>query len=376
MMQTNIIHVGDAREVLAQMPDESVHCVVTSPPYWGLRDYGVDGQLGLEPLHDCQGWATGTPCGECFVCRMAEVFREVRRVLRKDGTCWVNMGDSYAANHGSPTVSPGKKQLENRGSLSVQQRRDAPRGLKQKDLCGMPWRVGLALQADGWWLRSDVIWAKPNPMPSSVKDRPTVAHEYLFMLSKSARYFYDHEAVREPATRKQHPTALSFSRAVAEPDRPGQLAKQHRPGREQAWPQDWATDTPHNSLDHNHKTKRRTVRPCDTNGGGQGSGEITFPAFSRSLRTIWTIPTHPFPDAHFATFPPKLAETCIKAGCPVGGVVLDPFMGSGTVGLVSAKLGRHYVGIELNPEYAAMATERIRREAGLLTASVSKEASC
>ena len=347
-MQTNIIHRGDVRDVLKRLPDESVHCVVTSPPYWGLRDYGVDGQIGLED----------SP--EAFVAAMVEVFREVRRVLRKDGTCWINLGDSYAASSLSHHGRGKAGGPENPRRVKAQ-------GLKAKDLVGIPWRVALALQDDGWWLRSDVVWSKPNPMPESVTDRPARAHEYVFLLTRSPRYFYDAEAVRESSQSKtrQSERSLSFNREVAEPDRPGQTYSQHRKGR-QPWPQGWATSGKHDARSHNKKSKRRTVRPCDTRGGGQGTGEMTYPAHGRNLRTVWEIATHPFPEAHFATFPPALVEPCIKAGCPSGGVVLDPFMGAGTVGLVATKLGRRYVGIELNPEYAAMAERRIQREAGLL----------
>jgi DNA modification methylase len=377
---------GDALEVLRTLPDESVHCVVTSPPYWGLRDYGVAGQIGLEPRHDCAGWATGQDCGECYICRMRAVFAEVRRVLRSDGTAWVNMGDSYAHN---TTRNPSRPDHEGKPFVPGEHVRhpvSVPSGLKPKDLCGMPWRLALALQADGWWLRSDVIWDKPNPMPSSVKDRPTTSHEYLFLLAKSARYHWDHEAAREPAAafnahdftgpgyqapgqtphtgtrpKIQHPTALSFGRAVHEPERPGQTAAQHRSGR-QPWPQGWATEGKHEAVYHSKGSTRRTVRPDETRGGEQCPGGM--PLYTRNIRTVWRIPTYPYAEAHFATFPPDLASRCIKMGCPPGGTVLDPFAGSGTTGVVALKLGRHFLGVELNAEYIRLAERRMDREAG------------
>jgi site-specific DNA-methyltransferase (adenine-specific) len=371
------IHHGDALSVLRTLPAESVQCVVTSPPYYGLRDYGVAGQLGLESRPDCLGWATGAPCGECYLCRMLAVMCEVRRVLRRDGTCWLNMGDSWNSGASGSTLGSTLGGGQKNQRHSNRSGRTVFPSLKPKDLIGMPWRLALALQVDGWWLRSDVIWHKPNPMPSSVKDRPTVAHEYLFLLTKSGRYHYDHEAVKEPAaaqnehdatgpgyrapgqsphtgtrSRKQSRAALSFARDVAEPDRPGQRAPQHRPQR-QSVPRGWDTGLGAHSA-------------FNREGRGAPKTRETPDASTRSLRSVWTIPTFPFPEAHFATFPPALARTCILAGCPVGGMVLDPFCGSGTTGLVARQLGREFIGIELNPKYIRMAVRRIERETGLL----------
>ena len=338
----NRVIQGEALEGLGTLEPESVHCVVTSPPYWGLRDYGVEGQLGLEAVHDCSGWAKGETCGECYICRMRAVFAGVRRVLRRDGTCWLNMGDSY----------------------------------RRKQLAGVPWRLALALQADGWYLRADVIWAKPNPMPHSVKDRPATAHEYVFLLTRRVKYYWDWEASREPAAaanehdatgqgwhapgqrpqtgtrpKRQHPTALSFARHVNEPERPGQSAKQHRPQRV---PAGWDTGPgSHGEEKSGRYAKLVKTSPCVDH-------EL------RNMRSVWNIPTRPYNGAHFATFPPQLVERCIKAGCPVGGVVLDPFFGAGTVGVVALKLGRKFVGVELNPEYVRMAEARIHGEAGLM----------
>ena len=348
---TATIHHGDALAVLRTLPAESVHCVVTSPPYWRLRDYGVAGQYGLEDQVDCLGWATRQPCGQCFVCRLVAVFAEVRRVLRADGTAWVNMGDSYAASALS-VHARGRA-----GGPANPARCAPPQGLKPKDLVGQPWRLALALQAGGWFLRSDIIWHKPNPMPSSVKDRPTVAHEYLFLLAKSPRYYWDASAMQEPTAaladgaRPQSPYSVSFARPVAEPSRPGQSASQHRPSRQKV-PGGWDTKPGAHGSVH-----------CEGRSAPQYADGVSD---TRNRRSVWTIPTHPFPEAHYATFPPALVEPCLKAGCPAGGIVLDPFFGAGTTGLVARRLGRGFVGIELNPDNCRMAKRRIERDTGLL----------
>lgn len=296
--------VGDCREILRTLPDASVYCVVTSPPYWGLRDYGHEGQLGLEPTPDE------------YVARMVEVFREVRRVLRDDGTLWLNLGDSYAGSGKGAWANKdgGQKEVYIPDPDSPQALLPkVPDGLKPKDLVGIPWRVALALQADGWYLRSDIIWHKPNPMPESVRDRPTKAHEYIFLLSKSERYFYDADAIKEPTT--------TANEAHLDPGTNGLGGADRKTG---------AT------------TRRFGVDPQH-----------------RNARSVWTITTRPYPGAHFATFPPELAERCILAGCPRGGTVLDPFAGSGTTGMVATGHGRHAVLIELNPAYADLIRDRI-----------------
>jgi site-specific DNA-methyltransferase (cytosine-N4-specific) len=314
---TATIHVGDALATLRTLPEQSVNCCVTSPPYWGLRDYGVDGQIGLED----------TP--QRYVEVMVAVFAEVRRVLRDDGVLWLNLGDSYVGG-GRGGGAADCKQRTNVGSLDA-----APNvrvaGLKTKDLCGMPWRVAFALQADGWWLRSDCIWSKPNPMPESVTDRPTKAHEYVFLLSKSAQYFYDGDAVRDPLAAKTFTTFGCRHRAqgndalgMVKSDNWGRTVAEHKP-----------------KLDEN--------------------GEIA----GANMRTVWSIASQPFAGAHFATMPEALAERCVLAGSPDGGTVLDPFCGAGTTGVVSVRRARHFVGIELNPTYAAMARRRITAEAPL-----------
>lgn len=313
------LRLGDCLEVLRGMEDNSVHCCVTSPPYYGLRDYGMDGQIGLEPTPDE------------YVSRMVAVFREVRRVLRDDGTCWVNLGDSYASTKigntngtgkttlglvgGQGTFEAAKRAGEELHTASKNIKRKTPRGLKPKDLIGIPWRVAFALQADGWYLRQDIIWAKSNPMPESVRDRCTKSHEYIFLLTKSARYFYDHEAVKEPSL--------------------------YPPGTRQ-------------------NVEKGGFNSKYSEGSGR-KGDESFRAIreKRNRRSVWTVATRPYSGAHFAVFPPQLIEPCILAGCPVGGTVLDPFAGSGTTGAVALTHDRQFIGIELNPEYLELAKQRI-----------------
>ena len=325
------IRQGDCLESLRALPSESVRCCVTSPPYWGLRDYGFAGQIGLEP----------TPSE--YVARLVEVFREVRRVLAGDGTLFLNLGDSYAATSkgsggtASTTIARGTGQGSNAGSFYDARFDLGACRLKPKDLVGIPWRVAFALQADGWYLRSDIIWAKPNPMPESVTDRPTKSHEYVFLLAKSERYYFDADAVKEPAGVNFPPNHPRTIYDNTPPPPPGQ--------------------PPHTGL---RRTKARTVRPgVDTNGGGQGSGAITYDKTTRNVRTVWTIATQPYSGAHFATFPEALAERCIRAGSAVGDTVLDPFGGSGTVGVVALRWGRDAILCEGNPEYVALARKRI-----------------
>jgi DNA modification methylase len=301
------------------MPSESVQCCVTSPPYWGLRDYGVDGQIGLEKSPDE------------FVERLVDVFREVKRVLKDDGTLWVNLGDSYCGggnNRGARSdFKKSTKQATNRGAIGQVSKYGVhnfrSETIKPKDLVGIPWRVAFALQADGWYLRSDIIWHKPNPMPESVTDRPTKAHEYLFLLSKAEKYFYDVKAIREPY--KQETVARS-KRAV---------------GQHHKW-----VDVPGQSAHGITKSLSKCFHP-------EG----------RNRRTVWTVTTKGYKGAHFATFPPALIEPCIKAGTRPGDVVLDPFFGGGTTGLVAQNLARDWVGIELNPEYCGLARNRIGLDA-------------
>lgn len=286
---------GDSLEMLKTLPDCSVDCCVTSPPYYGLRDYGVDGQIGLED----------TP--EHFVDRLKDVFSEVRRVLKPDGTCWVNLGDSYAGNNSRTSTG--------RAGMGLKRETICHRvGGKTKDLIGIPWMVAFALREDGWYLRQDIIWAKSNPMPESVTDRCTKSHEYIFLLSKSPKYYFDNEAIKEGA--KTRPTA--------------------RDKNKEGYKADYA--------------KGDRFSPGERVYGADGR---------RNKRDVWRVPVQPVKEAHFATFPEKLIEPCILAGCKEGGVVLDPFFGSGTTGIVAERYGRDYIGIELNPEYVKIAERRL-----------------
>ena len=313
------ILVGDARARLAELETGSVQTCVTSPPYFGLRDYGTDEQIGLED----------TPAA--YVKELVTLFDEVWRVLKEDGTLWLNIGDSYAGSgkgrngDGTVNVDPNSKQATSRGTTEGIVRSMKNRshdGLKPKDLIGIPWRVAFALQADGWYLRQDIIWAKPNPMPESVTDRCTKSHEYLFLLTKSERYFYDHEAIKEPSL---YPDDDRKARAKT-----------------------------------GHKSE-----PAEMTAGIR-EGSATYE--TRNKRDVWTIPTKPFKGAHFAVMPEALVEPCILAGSREGDTVLDPFAGSGTVGVVALRHQRNFVGVELNPEYAVMAENRIKDDAPLLNA--------
>lgn len=393
------VYCGDAATVLATLPAESAHCCITSPPYWGLRDYGTPGQLGLER----------TPAE--YVATLVGVFREVRRVLRDDGTLWLNLGDCYATGAGSyrnpgsdmAPIEHGGKQAFTRDYARTQPNRMPLPGLKPKDLVGIPWRLAFALQADGWYLRSDIIWAKPNPMPESVTDRPTKAHEYVFLLSKAPRYYYDAEAVREVSATTR-PELLAFGE-----ERPGVGGTGHMNDRRRSKkPDGWATHPGGHGSFH---------------WDGREAGEPSEIRTGRNLRTVWTIPTEPYPGAHFATFPQRLVEPCVKAGTsergvcpecgapwrremtvgydrqgrttngprstdnraitagfpvravksvemtgwrptcahvadPVPATVLDPFAGTGTVGLVANRLGRRAVLIDLSMDYMAQLLAR------------------
>ena len=347
---------GDCIEGMRTLPDESVHCVVTSPPYYGLRDYGTASWEGGDPACDHKGKPlltraninnnTGNRdvknalyfepfkdiCGKCgahridqqigleespdaYVAKMVDVFREVRRILRNDGTVWLNLGDSYAGSN----VKSGK--IHNtastlQGTLKTQEASAIVKGIfkydvKPKDLVGIPWRVAFALQSDGWYLRQDIIWHKPNPMPESVTDRCTKSHEYIFLLSKSERYYYDNDAVKEKVENLGAPRKFRD-------------AKENSDG---------------------------TLR--------NDNGRIYTPLEYRNKRSVWTVSTKPYAEAHFAVYPTKLIEPCILAGCPVDGVVFDPFTGSGTTALVALTNGRSYIGTELNPEYVALANKRL-----------------
>ena len=307
-MKLNHIYQGDVIDRLKDLNDGSVQCVVTSPPYWGLRDYGVDNQLGLEE----------TP--EEFVENLVKVFREVRRVLKDDGTVWLNLGDSYSSGGRTSTINQSLRGDKNYGVTRPKPNKE----IKPKDLIGILWRVAFALQSDGWYLRQDIIWHKPNPMPESVTDRCTKAHEYIFLLSKSPKYYYNADAIKEPVSE------VSLKRAEYK----------------------WDCDRP--------STKNASL-------GGKGihtekMGNRFVNPEGRNKRSVWKITTKPFKNAHFATFPPELPTLCIKAGSKKGDVVLDPFFGSGTTGWVAQRLGRKWLGIELNPEYIKIAEKRFIQE--------------
>jgi DNA modification methylase len=355
----NTIQNIDCIEGLKTLPDESIDCCVTSPPYYGLRDYGVDGQIGLEE----------TP--EAFVEKMVQVFSHVKRVLKKQGTLWLNLGDSYNGYPANVTRG-GKLSGRNQHARSFNESGYGlqDKSLKPKDLIGIPWMVAFALRSSGWYLRQDIIWHKPNPMPESVTDRCTKAHEYIFFFSKAVKYYYDQDAIRTPVKDSTVQRMLQQIDQQKGSDRvPGKTngtMKAVGPGR-----------SPRNGV--------------DSRGGNQGS-EFGIKAYSHlgtgdkkltghsgnfdadgnligdgmaNKKSVWTVTTKPFSEAHFATFPEDLIVDCIKAGCPEGGVVLDPFMGAGTTALVARKLNRNFTGFELNDQYIKIANNRLKNELGL-----------
>ena len=300
MAKVDTILQGDVIERLQDIEDNTIQCVVTSPPYWGLRDYGEDNQLGLEE----------TP--EEYVENMVNVFREVKRVLKDDGTLWLNLGDSYNTTQaGNKTWGDGVGSNKQYAKGIIPKKRNKTLGLKPKDLVGIPWRVAFALQQDGWYLRQDIIWHKPNPMPESVTDRCTKSHEYIFLMSKSANYYYDAESIKEKTI-----------------------------------------------TNDNINRDRETTRLNNTPGRTRMEGLKTNNYEKRNKRSVWKINTKPYKEAHFAVFPEKLPELCIKAGSKEGDIVLDPFFGSGTTGFVAQRLYRKWIGIELNPEYIKIANKR------------------
>ena len=347
----NRIYAGDCLAVMSELVrvGAKVQTCVTSPPYWGLRDYGVAGQLGLESLHDCLGWATGDRCGDCHVCRMVEVFRAVRDLLADDGTLWINYGDSYAGGgsgwQGKNGQRADRRFTASRDTVAMRDMgRRPPAGLKPKDLAGIPWRIALALQADGWYLRQDIIWAKPNPMPESVTDRCTKSHEYLFLLAKSDRYYFDSDAIAEPRVSLNGAGVAGWASGPGAHD-----AVSHNRDKGDARTFRGGQHTEGNKFKNSHATKR--------NSTGNKPAEVE----TRNRRSVWTIATQPYSGAHFATFPPALIEPCILAGSRPGDIVLDPFFGSGTTGEVAERLGRQWIGIELNPDYVTLAKQRTQQ---------------
>ena len=314
-LKTDTIINRDALYALRELPEESVHCCVTSPPYYALRDYGLDMQIGRED----------TP--EQYIDRLTEVFRELRRVLRSDGTLWLNIADTYCGT-GNKGYHADPKNPKGRNGQQIA-RNNRVSGCKQKDLIGIPWLLAFALRADGWYLRSDIIWQKENPMPESVKDRCARCYEHIFLFSKSKKYFFDYKAISEPIAPA---TAERLKRGMKGGNKYGKPV----PGQPQ--PQSINRPREHGEI------KDADINPL------------------RNKRDVWKINTVPFKGGHYAAYPPKLVETCLLAGCPEGGIVLDPFMGSGTTGMVAAQMGRHFVGIELNPEYTELAYKRIGGE--------------
>ena len=325
-IEKNTIINGNSLEVLKSLPDNSIDCCVTSPPYYALRDYGCDGQIGLEE----------TP--EKYIERLCEVFSEVRRVLTPQGTLWLNIGDSYNGNKvGNTEVVKNKKVSE-----SNDFHKKLWGGAKPKDLIGIPWMLAFALRSQGWYLRQDIIWQKPNPMPESVTDRCTKSHEYIFLLSKSQKYYFDHEAIQEEATSSEKPRIFGANNQKG---------------------------TLRNDIGRVYKPRTKN---CQYDGQRPNSMHLAREAgmsdevYSvRNKRDVWTVNTKPCKEAHFATYPFELIKPCILAGCPENGIVLDPFMGSGTTAIVARSLNRNYLGVELNPEYIKIAHKRLDKHLGM-----------
>lgn len=333
------VHHGDCRDLLKAMPDESVHCIVTSPPYWGLRSYLPDDhpdkprEIGLEP----------TLSQHLTV--LTAVFRDVRRVLRKDGTCWINYGDCYA------TTPNGRSAKDTKAAGNDDRTfRDKPFStiqgkMKPKDLCMVANRLAIALQDDGWWVRSEIIWSKPNPMPESVTDRPACSHEKMWLLTKSQRYWYDADAVLQPVTGGTH---ARVSQNIAK-----QIGSARANGGRKT----------NGNMKAVVRSPKITAEGSGIKNNASFINAVALEVLERNLRNVWTIPTAGYSEAHYATFPPALVEPCIKAGCPVGGIVLDPFGGSGTVGMVADRLQRNAILFELNPD--GLAERRLRSDGGM-----------
>lgn len=322
---------GDCLDLLREMPDGCVQAICTSPPYWSLRDYQVQGQLGLESVPDCLGWATGAPCGECYVCHLVAVFAEARRVLRPDGVCFLNVGDSYVTGSAGGTQGTNGQRASRTHTATGSGGR-IPAGLKAKDLTLIPFRLALALQSDGWYVRSDIAWCKRAPMPESVTDRPTSAWEHIFLLTRSARYFYDAEAVREQMTE----AGIERYRYAYGGAKNTELVEANKEGV---------------------GVRTRMIGSREPNPAG------------RNLWNYWLLSPEPYPESHFATFPTEIPRRCILAGSRPGDVVLDPFAGSGTTILTALRHDRRAIGLELNPAYVELANRRIVNDAPLFNAT-------
>ena len=361
-LSVNTIYQGDCIQVLKKIPDNSIDCCVTSPPYFGLRDYGQAHQIGLE----------NTP--ELYVSKMVELFEEVRRVLKPTGTLWLNLGDSYAAywgqKYGQGQSLSGTR--ENKGSSPPSKKSPVFEngGIKPKDLFGIPWTVAFAMRSAGWYLRQDIIWSKPNPMPESVTDRCTKSHEYIFLLSKSQKYYWDQDSIKVRCiTNENRPSGVERNRTY------GYNSKENNNPSAYLKNASWKgssfdkgkTREMQMTRGHTRKSgnKERKPRPGPINNTSNQCGSVPWEGSLANKRSVWNVATTPFKGAHFATFPEKLIIDCIKAGCPENGIVLDPFMGSGTTALVAAKTNRNYIGIELNPDYIELANSRLQNTLGL-----------
>jgi DNA modification methylase len=349
---TVTILIGDALRHLRQLPGDSVHCLCTSPPYWRQRDYGVPDQLGLE----------GTPEG--YVAKLTEVFREARRVLRPDGVCWINIGDKWAASgQGGGAQSKEHAYGSVPDAAKSREWRKPPHGYKDKDLLGLPWMLAFALRADGWWLRQCNIWAKPNGMPESTRDRTTTAHEYVLHLTKSAEYWYDSAATRLPAVPESVGRLERAMRASLDAGAFVISGSGYEPPGQ----------PPHQGARRTDKQRGHTRRHAGFNDRWDAMSRAEQQGKGSQLRSVWWLPTANFAEGHFAVMPEELAAICVLAGCPAGGTVLDPFAGAGTTLMVADHLGRDAIGIELNPAFAAMAERRVKEPGLMLDAAPTAE---
>lgn len=330
---------------LKELPDCSIDCCVTSPPYFGLRDYGHEDQAGLEE----------TP--ELYVENMVAVFNEVRRVLKKEGTLWLNLGDSYSGSTGKSGGEGLNTYTKEPGATGSVMKKSNLDGYKPKDLIGIPWMVAFALRSSGWYLRQDIIWHKPNPMPESVTDRCTKSHEYVFLLSKSAKYYYDADAIKTTIKDSSVQRLKQNIENQKGSDRvPGKTNGAMKAVRPHGIVRDRLLD---------YDSKEKALRHGPGRGEYENEKDLPGPNDMANKKSVWTVTTRPYSEAHFATFPERLIVDCIKAGCPVDGVVLDPFMGAGTTALVARKLGRNYLGFELNPDYIKIANKRLKMALGM-----------
>ncbi|MPR36583.1 DNA-methyltransferase [Salmonirosea aquatica] len=375
MVELNKIHPADCLTGLTTLPDRCINTCVTSPPYYALRDYGIKKTVWPEIRYRLFGFEIAVPAVECclgledtpeaFIGHMVHVFRQVHRVLKDEGTCWINIGDSYWAGKGKSGQSYSSEYQNERynagrsfngaqhqigGKNQTRPTDQKHTEIKSKDMIGIPWMLAFALRADGWYLRQDIIWNKPNPMPESVSDRCTKAHEYIFLLSKNPSYYFDAEAIKTARKVDIKHQKYAWGRAID-----GSLDDVRK-----------GNGVEIRKNEHSKKVNSRIPRPSiDSRGGNQAHGDIPCQTEKANKRSVWTVATRPYKEAHFATFPEHLIVDCIKAGCPVGGIVLDPFMGAGTTAVVARKMGRNYIGFEIKPEYRALSENRLHANLGL-----------